>query len=91
MDVEMKMGIKEILWEIEVIIVMKMVNYERWRKVREKMMMEELFLMIVLLGKINEMMESFLLRRMEKVWIKIIIEILGIGMKEKVVIKKRYV
>lgn len=55
------------------------------------MLLADFFLMIVLFGTLNAMMESFFFRRMDPVWLTLILAIFGLGMTAKVVIPKRSV
>lgn len=87
----MTMGIPALLCAIAVIIVMPLVHYARCRPVRENMLLADFFLMIVLFGTLNAMMESFFFRRMDPVWLTLILAIFGLGMTAKVVIPKRSV
>ncbi|QNQ63960.1 O-antigen ligase family protein [Brucella sp. 6810] len=89
LDVAMTMGIPALLCAIAVIIVMPLVHYARCRPVRENMLLADFFLMIVLFGTLNAMMESFFFRRMDPVWLTLILAIFGLGMTAKVVIPKR--
>ncbi|ADZ88225.1 O-antigen polymerase [Brucella melitensis M5-90] len=91
LDVAMTMGIPALLCAIAVIIVMPLVHYARCRPVRENMLLADFFLMIVLFGTLNAMMESFFFRRMDPVWLTLILAIFGLGMTAKVVIPKRSV
>lgn len=89
LDIALAMGLPGLVCAVVVIIVMPLVNYMRCRKTRENLLLADFFLMFVLFGTLNAMLESFFFRRMDPVWLMLVFAIFGLRMTAKTTIPER--
>ncbi|PWL17340.1 biotin transporter BioY [Falsochrobactrum shanghaiense] len=91
LDVAMSMGIPALICAIAVIIVMPLVNYTRCRPTRENLLLADFFLMFMFFGTLNAMLESFFFRRMDPVWLMLVLAAFGLQLTARTTIPKRSV
>jgi len=89
LDIAVTMGIPALVCAVIVIILMPLVDYVRCRRNRENVLLADFFMMILTFSTLNAFLESFFFRRVDPVWLMLVLAIFGLRMTARVTLAPR--
>ncbi|PRD41207.1 biotin transporter BioY [Phyllobacterium phragmitis] len=84
LDIAVTMGIPAFICAVIVIILLPLIDYARCRRNRENVLLADFFMMILTFSTLNAFLESFFFRRVDPVWLMLVLAIFGLRMTARV-------
>lgn len=89
MDIAVTMGLPALVAVVVALLIVPLVDYARTSRLRENVLLADLFMMILLFTALNAFLESFFFRRADPVWLFLVMGCLGLRLVARFPVARR--
>lgn len=87
LDVALQMGLPAMMLTIWLTLLVPAIQYARVPRLRENALLADFFFMIIVFAALNASLESFFFRRVDPVWLTLLIALFGLRMVTKLPVR----
>ena len=88
-DIALSMGLPALACTIIVLIILPLIDYARCRPRKENVFLADFFMMVLAFSMLNAFLESFFFRRVDPVWLMLVMAVLGLRLTARQIIATR--